>query len=410
MQSLHRGDFRVFGQFDGLFPACHPALVARVACGTEAIAVVRAAVHQVPVAHARALIVCIVEVGIAQTVAEFVADGADSVDFPRRHVVVSVVGSRLQLVAAGVGIDPYTVEFDGSHVLAVVLCRGKGPLVRIDRFLVAAVGFARTGIKHIHLIHFAIAVPVVVGEIHVGISHPTRLHNHSSGVHIFVVLIVAAVVFSVVGQGVGTHDVEIQLEKALALGKEIVIDRAHELVVHEIRFVGDAVIERLVVGGLKFHVGVVNKDDEAFFLTDEIARQSCFLGHLALCTAQVGLCAAFLGVFLDVEHVDLLVERFVLHFPKRPAVGRAPKMAVFIAHEASFYRCSVAESQQLLLTRFRRNCAHRQHHHQEHKARKNSRFHRRLRFLFNNPFFSFTHVDSLLLRRADNLLSLQVVD
>ena len=79
LQGLHVADGLGGFQFDGLFPSCHPALIAGVACRLVAVAVVGAVVHQVPAEHTlTAAVVGVVEVGVAQTVAELMAHGADA--------------------------------------------------------------------------------------------------------------------------------------------------------------------------------------------------------------------------------------------------------------------------------------------------------------------------------------------
>ena len=83
LQRLHVADALGVDQLGGCFPSSHPALIAGVACGLIAVVVVGAAVHEVPVTHAlTAAVVGVVEVGIAEAVAELVAHGADASHVP----------------------------------------------------------------------------------------------------------------------------------------------------------------------------------------------------------------------------------------------------------------------------------------------------------------------------------------
>ena len=122
LQRLHTRHLGVFGQFDGLFPTCHPTLVTREACRTETLTVVCASIHQIPVAHPRILVVCVVEVGIAETMAELVANGADSVDFPTRGFARVIIVVGLKFVATSVGVDGDAVEFERARAVAVIVC------------------------------------------------------------------------------------------------------------------------------------------------------------------------------------------------------------------------------------------------------------------------------------------------
>ena len=84
-------------------PACHPLLVCRVACGAEGVAIVATAAHDVPCSHAvYAAIGTVVHVGVAETVGEFVADGADSCRMAAAVAVELVAACVLALLFSAV--------------------------------------------------------------------------------------------------------------------------------------------------------------------------------------------------------------------------------------------------------------------------------------------------------------------
>ena len=97
-----------------------------------------------------ALVAGVVEVGVAQTVAELVADSADAVES----------AGAVNLIAARVGVDGHAVE---GNRLDFVGCR-ELPLVgphHIGIFIVI-VGLTMSGIENEHLVDFSVAIPVVL--------------------------------------------------------------------------------------------------------------------------------------------------------------------------------------------------------------------------------------------------------
>ena len=64
-----------------VYPSGNPFLIGSIAGGAEAVVVVAGRVHEVKARHTEmSLIEDVIEVGIAQTVRELVADGTDTVD------------------------------------------------------------------------------------------------------------------------------------------------------------------------------------------------------------------------------------------------------------------------------------------------------------------------------------------
>ena len=80
---------------------------------------------------------------------------------------------------------------------------------------------------------------------------------------------ISAVIGPLVLQRVGTDHVEFQIEKSFALSEEIVVDRADELTFAEAFIVGNSLVEREVVFGLKLVVVVVfDQNNQTFFVAD----------------------------------------------------------------------------------------------------------------------------------------------
>ena len=259
LESRYRG---VAGQLDGVSPSGHHLLVGRVACGAVAVAVVIAAAHQVPRPHAvvaalRAVVVDVVQVSEAQAVGELMADGADA------------LGQRGGAHLVGAGID--------RHRVAVVGGQG-GTELRLMwpyRVGVAARGLTPAGVQHINFLHLLVAVPVVGAEIDVGSvgrTHGSR--DHSLRIGVAAVGVVGSV-GGVGAEGIGTHHVEREVELAVALLREVVVDAADELPLAEALLVGHALVVGHRVGLLELHVGELHEDDESFLLS-RIAHRGFF--------------------------------------------------------------------------------------------------------------------------------------
>ena len=158
LEGLHVLHFLGGAQFLGLGPSGHHTLIAGVAAGLIAAAIVGAVVHEVPHKHAHTVAVGagVVEVGIAQTVAELMAHGADT----------AYVALAVELGTAGIGVDGHAVELQLAGAVAVLLGRVEVVLMGPDGVGSTTVGLAHAGIDHIHLVYIAVIVPVVVGEVH----------------------------------------------------------------------------------------------------------------------------------------------------------------------------------------------------------------------------------------------------
>ena len=183
------------------------------------------------------------------------AEGADAVD----------ATAGFQLVGAGIDIDLYTVEFErpaGSFF--------QTPHVRPDVVGTAAVGLALAGIDYEDLVHLAVAVPVVVGEVDILVGGDAHLLHHLIRVLVVIFAVVLAVVLVVVHQRVRPHDVEDQVEQSAALVSEVVSHAADEsFSAGEVNTVEDVVVFVPVVASLELLVAELGQNDQAVLRADE---------------------------------------------------------------------------------------------------------------------------------------------
>ena len=92
-----------------------------------------------------------------------------------------------------------------------------------DGGLTTAVGLALTGIDHHDLFHIAVAIPIVIGKVHLFVHLLTGLHDHLVGVRIIVVWRhVLSVILIVVTHQYRTYHIERQLQQSVALVVEII--------------------------------------------------------------------------------------------------------------------------------------------------------------------------------------------
>ena len=323
-----------------------------------AVAVVRTHVHEVPSIHAAATVVLsVIEIRIAQAVAELVAHRADALDGV----------AATEFAAAGIGVDLHAVEAQRARAVAVIAGRLQIPLVGPDGVGHVAIGFAVAGIDDIDLIDLAVAVPIIVGIVHVVIGQLHSLDDHFSRMKVVAVAVVASVVGLSARHGVRTGNVEGQVKEAHALGVEVVVNRTHEAALLEVLFVGDAVVECGIVGGLEAQVAEVHQNDQALLVADVVSKFShgTPLWSQSLAAALVrlrpsGLCphddGGAVGFFKDVLHGT--------HSEDAP-VGTLPVMAVFVADENGLDLLSTSQCQHAFQPRLGRNshccrCQHQQ--------------------------------------------------
>ena len=181
-------------------------------------------VHQVPIANIFGR--TIIEVGESEAVGVFVADGAkgrlnSSSLYNLLHTAVAV--DDIRLVAT---VDGTVAAISLTWLVRVFRMKGKPPLVGPDGVGIVTGVHALAGIDDDYLVDIAIAVPVVLAPVDV-----QRLQGVDNSVdHILRILVVgcrAAVPLNRVGH-VDLDKVERQIELAIALGIEVVVNRALE--------------------------------------------------------------------------------------------------------------------------------------------------------------------------------------
>ena len=345
----------VLGEHHGGLPSCDPFHQTRVAGGAVGVAVRVTAVHEVP-PHAHGVAVAsvgVVEVGVAQTVGELVADGAYAV------VGGLVVGVTAQLVAAGVGVDNGAVHVEALAIVAFREIIHVGP----HGLCLAIVGLAVAGIQHEHLVGLVVAVPVILFPVDLVLDSQTGLGNHLAGVLVIVgVIVVLAIIGAVMAERHRAYHVEGEVKLSVALVVEEVVDAAHKLALGIVFLVCELFVERLCVAARKRLVRKLCEDDEALLLAVEAVGElgegggccgACFLdgSHAlahALCERLAAACcqgcSALLGVGAQLAHVGKGVGAVAVgHIAG--AVVSTEKMDVLVAAELCAYLCAVCQAQ-----------------------------------------------------------------
>ena len=187
----------LFVEYLNVHPAEELLFIGCVAAGGVAAFVVAAIVHDAPGIHAEvARVACVVEVGQAEAVAEFVADGADSVDL--------AAGIAVELATAGVLVHLNAVELHSGACAA-----GELPLMGPDGVCVSVMGFAITSIDNVAEVHYAVIVRVVVAEVDIGVGQLQHIGYQLGGILVAASFIVTAVELHGVGCLIGSPDVEL---------------------------------------------------------------------------------------------------------------------------------------------------------------------------------------------------------
>ena len=199
------------GQHDRRQPSAHHFLVSSIAHRTEAIAAVGATRHEVEVAHTKkSVVVDVVEVWESQAVGELMAECADAVNLARGG----------QFISTGIDVDDNTVNRQWQS------CLLQSPHVGPDVVRNISIGLTLACIEHEDLVHLAVAVPIIVGEVDISIGGPANFGNHLLGMHIVTILIVLTVVLVVFLGNIGTHNIKHQFKQSCRLVAEIVGDAA----------------------------------------------------------------------------------------------------------------------------------------------------------------------------------------
>ena len=127
------------------------------------------------------------------------------------------------------------------------------------------VGFAFPGIDHKDFVDESVAVPVVVGKVHLRIGSHTHLRHHLLGTQVIAIAVIFAVVFITMFQSIGAYHVEDHVEQAAALIAEIVSDAAYEFPFVVAYGVEDVIVFLPIVGRL----AELRQDDQSVLCADE---------------------------------------------------------------------------------------------------------------------------------------------
>ena len=155
---------------------------------------------------------CLIEIGQSEAMAVFVGNGAKAIRSTSYLIVDDTIG---------IDDDPILlVGFPGLVLRQCPLVWPYGLIPIWSRGVVLSVA----GIYHDYLIHNAVAVPVVVVEIHLTVKRQASLDNERVGV-LVVSVHVLAVVCPVLLCGERSPNIEIHIEDAVALVEEILVER-----------------------------------------------------------------------------------------------------------------------------------------------------------------------------------------
>ena len=119
-----------------------------------------------------------------------------------------------------------------------------------------------TSIDDVDLVHLAIVVPVVIGIVDVGIGKLQGLDDHFGGTVVELIVGSRSVVIVLLGKSEGAHYVEVDVEQAVALFKEIVADGA-DVAVESIALLVEAALPLRGGTGLHIHVGELDEQDQS---------------------------------------------------------------------------------------------------------------------------------------------------
>ena len=330
---------------------CHPSaegtLVCGVACGLVTIVQVVAHVHEVP--HISAVVegsgsegTLVVHVRQTEAVAELVADGAYAVQ----------PFSLTQFTAAREVVYRHPVHLEGLLVRTEGI---EGALLRPDEPRVLAVHvLSLSGIEDEDLVHRAVPVPVVLGEIDVVVGPVAGIIDELSQVGVEHRAVVLSVVVVGVGQAVGSHHVEVELKLSVALCQEVVMDTSLEphFGVGEVHLVGHTVVvgSRIGVGeGLGRRVGTctlveLHQDDESPLLARELVRPGAACGCRPCAAHLVGSAACLSACLLYLAAVSPAVASSGLVYVGL-SLAVCPVGTKFIALELGTHLSAVREPQ-----------------------------------------------------------------
>ena len=199
-----------------------------------------------------------------------------------------------------------------------------------------SISLSFAGIDHVHLIHFLITIPVVVGEVHFAVGSLAGFYDHGCWMLVvaFFAIQILAIIRHIVGHGVGSHHIEFEIKLAPALVVEIVVNGAYEVAIIKMLFVGQAFKVLFGVGILEFHILEVDEDNDTLFLSlDTVARAFlCLTFCHSLGPISIGTLTTFLGSvhhFLTVDHLEKTCFIFLIGITVAPQ----PEMSVLITYK-----------------------------------------------------------------------------
>ena len=215
-------DVKVFLDIGNIL-ICQPAtlmlLVSRISCRTFAVIIVIACTHQVVVAHSEpSRITSIIQVRESHAMGELMAKSSDTIKF----------AITIQLCAAGISIHCDAIK---GKRLTIIRCR-KIKHVRPYRRFSTAICFSLSCIKHKHLVYFAIAVPVVFGEINTLSGCPlTSFSHHLASTKVVALRIISSIIGTLVLQLTDSYDIKVEFELSCTLRLEVIFHAARKTII-----------------------------------------------------------------------------------------------------------------------------------------------------------------------------------
>ena len=219
------------------------------------------------------------------------------------------------------------------------------------------VSFALTCIDEVDLIDIAIAIPVVRCPVfYFVLGEFDGLADHLSRVLVVALAVVLTIVGIIIANGDRPHDVEVEFKFPATLCLEIVGHRALEIALAVALFVGNVLIQLIVVGSQELLVLEVHQDHDSLFRS----QNGCGVAKSTLLNASgIDLGTASLGTFADSLEINGLKILVVALLSICLTIGSQPIVTMFIANESCADLCAIGQRQRLPLSALGRHCHHR---------------------------------------------------
>ena len=146
---------------------------------------ITAIVHHRPRTQTKtAIILCVIEVRQAKTVAELVASCTDAV-----NLLLLIRGFTIapEFRRNAIGIELFAI------IIALDALCAQCPLMRPDIIRISALGLAIASTNQENLINLAIIVPIIVREVHLLGSLIYSFHHHRCGIDVFIITFLRAI-------------------------------------------------------------------------------------------------------------------------------------------------------------------------------------------------------------------------